>query len=146
MILRGTVQISPSAMWQSGHHIQRLSTARHACNNLYCVWCKASGKAMTISGYSRRRAMLGARLVPHLPPITFIVRSHGWCRSPQMACPAPGHGLGFNELKVIEVAEILHAIAGLPSGRIDFGRGLRIEQVIHAFAQSSAVRAWVDIE
>ncbi len=25
-------------------------------------------------------------------------------------CPAPGHGLGFNELKVIELAEILHAI------------------------------------
>ncbi len=61
-------------------------------------------------------------------------------------CPAPGHGLGFNELKVIELAEILHAVAGLPSGQIDFERGLRIEQVIHAFAQSSAARAWVDIE
>ena len=60
-------------------------------------------------------------------------------------CPAPGHGLGFNELKVIELAEILHAIEGLPSQQIDFKRGLRIEQVIHAFAQSSAARGWVDI-
>ena len=61
-------------------------------------------------------------------------------------CPAPGHGLGFNELKVIELAEILHAIRGLPSDQIDFARGLRIEQVIHAFAESSSARGWVDIE
>ena len=61
-------------------------------------------------------------------------------------CPAPGHGLGFNELKVIELAEILHAIQKIPSSQIDFARGLRIEKIIHAFAQSSAVRSWVDIE
>ena len=60
-------------------------------------------------------------------------------------CPAPGHGLGFNELKVIELAEILHAIQGAPSNQIDFARGLRIEKIIHAFAQSSTARAWVDI-
>ena len=60
-------------------------------------------------------------------------------------CPAPGHGLGFNELKVIELAEILNAIQGRPSRHIDFERGLAIEKVIHAFAQSSAARAWVDI-
>jgi len=30
-------------------------------------------------------------------------------------CPAPGHGLGFNELKVIELAELLKAIQGAPS-------------------------------
>ncbi len=61
-------------------------------------------------------------------------------------CPAPGHGLGFNELKVIELAEILHAIHGVPSSHIDFVRGLSIEKIIHAFAQSSTARAWVDIE
>ena len=60
-------------------------------------------------------------------------------------CPAPGHGLGFNELKVIELAEILHAIKGLPSQQIDFARGLRIERVIHAFAESSAEKAWVNV-
>jgi predicted dehydrogenase len=60
-------------------------------------------------------------------------------------CPAPGHGLGFNELKVIELAEILHAIQKMPSSHIDFARGLSIEKIIHAFAQSSAARAWVDI-
>ena len=60
-------------------------------------------------------------------------------------CPAPGHGLGFNELKVIELAEILNAAAGKPSLAVDFVAGLRIETVIHAFAESSRAGTWVDI-
>jgi predicted dehydrogenase len=60
-------------------------------------------------------------------------------------CPAPGHGLGFNELKVIELAEVLKAIQGKPSSQIDFAQGLRIEKVIHAFAQSSESLTWVGI-
>ena len=61
-------------------------------------------------------------------------------------CPAPGHGLGFNELKVIELSEILHAIVGKPANLIDFARGLRIEKAIHAFAESSAKQAWVALD
>lgn len=60
-------------------------------------------------------------------------------------CPAPGHGLGFNELKVIELAELLRAIAGDASQAVDFERGLRIEKVIHAFARSSQASRWVDV-
>ena len=41
-------------------------------------------------------------------------------------CPAPGHGLGFNELKVIELAELLKAVRGAPSRAVDFAEGLRI--------------------
>jgi predicted dehydrogenase len=60
-------------------------------------------------------------------------------------CPAPGHGLGFNELKVIELAEILYAIQGKSSNQLDFTQGLQIEKTIHAFAQSSESRAWIGI-
>ena len=60
-------------------------------------------------------------------------------------CPAPGHGLGFNELKVIELSEILRAIQGRPSAAVDFSRGLAIERVIHAFAQSSKQQGWVQV-
>lgn len=60
-------------------------------------------------------------------------------------CPAPGHGLGFNELKVIELAELLHAITGRPSDAVGFAEGLAIEKVIHAFARSAAKGQWVDI-
>lgn len=60
--------------------------------------------------------------------------------------PAPGHGLGFNELKVIECNELLQAIAGSRSANvIDFEQGLRIETVVHAMASSAESRHWVDI-
>ena len=59
--------------------------------------------------------------------------------------PAPGHGLGFNELKVIELAELLYAVAGRPSAAVDFARGLTIERVIHAFTRSAERREWVSV-
>lgn len=60
-------------------------------------------------------------------------------------CPAPGHGLGFNELKVIELAELLHAMSGKPSQSVDFARGLGIEKVIHGFARSARASSWVSV-
>jgi predicted dehydrogenase len=60
-------------------------------------------------------------------------------------CPAPGHGLGFNELKVIELAELLYAIAGRQSASVDFSRGFKIERVIHAFSQSATSGAWINL-
>jgi predicted dehydrogenase len=60
-------------------------------------------------------------------------------------CPAPGHGLGFNELKVIELAEVLRAIAGKPARAVSFAEGLKIEKVIHAFVASAKAERWVTI-
>jgi predicted dehydrogenase len=60
-------------------------------------------------------------------------------------CPAPGHGLGFNELKVIELAELLYAVTGKPSAAVTFARGLAIEKVIHAFARSAVRGEWVSV-
>ena len=40
-------------------------------------------------------------------------------------CPAPGHQLGFNDLKTIEVAHLIRAIAGEETGEPRFRRGLR---------------------
>ena len=57
-------------------------------------------------------------------------------------CPAPGYGLGFNELKVIELAELVKAIAGGPARIVDFAEGLRIERVIHAFVRSAGSGRW----
>ena len=47
-------------------------------------------------------------------------------------CPAPGHQLGFGDLKVIEAAEFLRAIAGGPPCHPDFTEALEIERIIHA--------------
>ena len=52
-------------------------------------------------------------------------------------CPAPGHQLGFNDLKVIEAAGHLRAIAGTGAPGIDFTAGLAIEKAIHAIALSA---------
>ncbi|TCL70140.1 Gfo/Idh/MocA family oxidoreductase [Rhizobium sp. BK251] len=60
--------------------------------------------------------------------------------------PAPGHGLGFNDLKIIECREVIRAISGEPSSAIDFTDGLRIERTVHAMARSFSERRWVEVE
>ncbi|MBP1859354.1 Gfo/Idh/MocA family protein [Rhizobium herbae] len=59
--------------------------------------------------------------------------------------PAPGHGLGFNELKVIEANEILKALSGETARLVDFSQGIQIERVVHAMASSHASGKWTRI-
>jgi predicted dehydrogenase len=59
--------------------------------------------------------------------------------------PAPGHGLGFNDLKVIECRELLRAVAGEPRYLIEFEAGLEIERAVHAAARSHETGGWVEI-
>ena len=59
--------------------------------------------------------------------------------------PAPGHGLGFNDLKIIECHELIRAIQGEAARVIDFAAGLEIERVVHAMARSHAEQRWVDL-
>ncbi len=59
--------------------------------------------------------------------------------------PAPGHGLGFNDLKIIECHELLKAIAGEPARVIDFTTGLAIERTVHAMARSHGEGRWVEV-
>jgi predicted dehydrogenase len=60
-------------------------------------------------------------------------------------CQAPGHSLGFNDLKIIEVAHLLNAIAGRERPLPTFGDGILIERVIHGFAESARDRKWVEL-
>jgi len=50
--------------------------------------------------------------------------------------PAPGHQLGFNDLKVIEAATLLRAIAEDGRAEPDFATALAFERVIHAIAEA----------
>ncbi|HQU67463.1 MAG TPA: Gfo/Idh/MocA family oxidoreductase [Albidovulum sp.] len=52
-------------------------------------------------------------------------------------CPAAGHQIGFNDLKVIEAAQLLHAIAGGQPCWPGFAEGLEIERVIHGAAEAA---------
>lgn len=60
--------------------------------------------------------------------------------------PAPGHGLGFNELKIIECRELIARLLGEEGARvIDFDQGLVIERAVHAMALSFRESRWVDL-
>ena len=60
--------------------------------------------------------------------------------------PAPGHGIGFNDLKVIEVAGLLNGIATGAPLYPDFREGWAIEAVGDAILVSAERRAWVRVE
>ena len=56
-------------------------------------------------------------------------------------CPAPGHHLGFNDLKVIEVAELVHALAGVKNPGPDFREAYEVQKVISGIADSCREKA-----
>lgn len=60
-------------------------------------------------------------------------------------CVAPGHQLGFNDLKAIEVAGYVQAIAGRAAEPFNFRKGLRIQTLIETIQQSSREQRWLDV-
>ncbi len=60
-------------------------------------------------------------------------------------CPAPGHGLGINDLKIIEIHNLLVAIDGGKAFYPDFSEGLNVQSVMAAVERSSSERAWVTL-
>ncbi len=58
-------------------------------------------------------------------------------------CPAPGHQLGFNDLKVIEIRELLLGVAGGPAPWPDFREAWEIQRVVDAVLRSSREQRWV---
>lgn len=59
--------------------------------------------------------------------------------------PAPGHGLGFNDLKVIECRELIGRIRGEEACVLDFDDGIAIERTVHAIADSFAKGSWIKV-
>lgn len=53
-------------------------------------------------------------------------------------CPAPGHQLGFNDLKVIEASTLLRAIRDNSTPYPNFEHAYEFEKTIHAIAKSAA--------
>ena len=61
-------------------------------------------------------------------------------------CVAPGHQLGFNDLKTIEVAGFLRAIAGHPKQGPDFREAWEIQKVVDAALASGRARSWKSVD
>ena len=60
-------------------------------------------------------------------------------------CVAPGHQLGFNDLKAIEVAGFMDAIAGLKPEPFNFRAGLGIQRLVELIHRSSVEEKWLDV-
>jgi predicted dehydrogenase len=58
-------------------------------------------------------------------------------------CPAPGHHLGFNDMKTIEVKAILDSLAGGAPFLPDFAEAARIQATVDAIVKSAEERRWV---
>ncbi|KLK95003.1 myo-inositol 2-dehydrogenase [Microvirga vignae] len=59
--------------------------------------------------------------------------------------PAPGHGLGFNDLKIIECRELIRRLAGEKAHLIEFEDGIRIERTVDAMARSAHEGRWIEV-
>lgn len=60
-------------------------------------------------------------------------------------CVAPGHQLGFNDLKAIEVAGYVNAIAGKASEPFNFRKGLRIQTLVETIQNSAREGRWIEV-
>ncbi|WP_299625886.1 Gfo/Idh/MocA family protein [Pelagibius sp.] len=60
--------------------------------------------------------------------------------------PAPGHSLGFNEMKMVEVAHLLRGLAGEETLYPDFEDALVTERVMHALLRAAEEGCWVSLE
>lgn len=97
--------------------------------------------------YFTQERMNELRVTSNVPGRTGFVKIES---GPQHApygnfCPAPGHHLGFNDLKVIEVAELLHAYANNSFCKTDFDEAVEVQRVVHAMQQSARNGASVQI-
>ena len=61
-------------------------------------------------------------------------------------CIAPGHQLGFNDLKAIEAAGFVDAVAGECDEPFGFRDGLRIQTLVDTIRRSSRERRWIRVE
>ncbi len=60
-------------------------------------------------------------------------------------CPAPGHGLGINDLKVIEVRNLLQGISSGDHIYSDFANGCRVQEISDAIETSAQKYNWIDV-
>jgi predicted dehydrogenase len=61
-------------------------------------------------------------------------------------CPAPGHGLGINDLKVIEMHDFIRAVERGERFYPDFDEGLAVQRVMQAIEDAAAARCPVALD
>ncbi|MDP6217872.1 MAG: gfo/Idh/MocA family oxidoreductase, partial [Alphaproteobacteria bacterium] len=60
-------------------------------------------------------------------------------------CVAPGHQIGFNDLKAIEIAKFADALAGLGTEPFNFRAGWRVQHIVETIQKSAAEKIWLAV-
>lgn len=60
-------------------------------------------------------------------------------------CPAPGHHVGFNEMKIVEVGHFVQAILEDTQAFPNFDDGMVFETALQAIQDASESKAWVEL-
>jgi predicted dehydrogenase len=60
-------------------------------------------------------------------------------------CPAPGHQLGYNELKTLEVHALIQALCGKGNEGPDFAEALEVERLASAIRIAAKEMRWVTV-
>lgn len=60
-------------------------------------------------------------------------------------CVAPGHQIGFNDLKAIEIAEYIGAIAEQGPEPFSFRKGFRVQKLVESITNSSISSSWINV-
>jgi predicted dehydrogenase len=60
--------------------------------------------------------------------------------------PAPGHGLGYNDMKIVEARDLVDGISGARPLWPDFRAGWEIDRIIDAVLRSHEQRRWISLE
>ncbi|MAT87768.1 MAG: 1-carboxy-3-chloro-3,4-dihydroxycyclo hexa-1,5-diene dehydrogenase [Aestuariivita sp.] len=61
-------------------------------------------------------------------------------------CVAPGHQIGFNDLKAIEINGFANAISGASGEPFNFRAGWRIQSLVETIQRSAKENRWIDTE
>ena len=61
-------------------------------------------------------------------------------------CVAPGHQLGFNELKAIEVEGFVRAIVGSAPEPFNFEAGYRVQRIVELIQESARSTKWFNVD
>ena len=59
--------------------------------------------------------------------------------------PAPGHSLGFNDLKIIECRQLIGLLRGEDAIAVTFEEGILIERTVAAMARSFEEGRWIEV-
>jgi predicted dehydrogenase len=60
-------------------------------------------------------------------------------------CPAPGHQLGFNDFKTLEVRAILDELAGGPNAIPNFREASEVQRTVDAIVRSAKEKRWLNL-